>query len=92
MGDNKPRGFHSPKQVYLTQLRWMCLITCGQEVHRLKVVRMYACPWLDLIGNAMNYGFSFVSHCKLRFWTISQEPGYELDQSPSTWPVFKKLF
>ena len=34
MGDKKPDVFHASKQVHLTHLYQMCLITCGQEVHR----------------------------------------------------------
>ena len=37
MEDNRPHVFHSPKQVCLTHLHWMCLITRGQEVHRQEI-------------------------------------------------------
>lgn len=47
MGDNKPHVFHSPKQVYLTHLHQMCVITCGQEVHRQE---MHLDICLPLIG------------------------------------------
>lgn len=29
-----------------------------------KYLRLYTCPWLDLVGNAVNYRFSFLSPCK----------------------------
>lgn len=32
MGDNKPRVFRWPKQVYLTHPPRICLITCRREV------------------------------------------------------------
>lgn len=46
MGDNKTH-FHSPKQVCMTQLHQMCLITCRCEVHRQEVCQDI---YLILIG------------------------------------------
>lgn len=47
MGDNEPHVFHSPKQVPLTHLHQMCLVTCEQEVHRQEVLQDVCLP---LIG------------------------------------------
>lgn len=49
MGDNKPSVF---TPVCLTHLSWMCLITCGWEVHRFLPVYflIYQDIYLSLIG------------------------------------------
>lgn len=48
MEDNRPHVFHSPKQVCLTHLLWMCLITRGQEVHRQEIHQEVCLPKLDV--------------------------------------------
>ena len=67
MGDNKPQVFHSPNKMYL--------VTCWWEVHKQKIRQDVHLPLIgcrlevhqdvDLMGNATNYGVSFISCCKL---------------------------
>lgn len=78
-GRQQITGFHSPKQIYLAPLQGMCLILCGQKVHRQIICRV-CLPRLDLMRNAMNCGVCLFNPLQ----TMTQ--GHFLETLRRTWP------
>jgi hypothetical protein len=52
----------------------ICLITCVQEIGGQKILRIYACLWVDLIRNVVNYGFYILKPLESK--TCSHFSGY----------------
>lgn len=87
-GDNESRVF-TPLNTRVWPVSSQCAWShVGGRVTGRKYVRMYACVWLDLVENAMDYRFSFLSPCKTWFGAISRERGYGPGQNLSIRPVF----